>query len=162
MHASLPAKEAVGQPTWKAVVLYNEIESGKDAARLLHQVASRAGEPASCNTSLWRFDVMKNPKVARQALYEARDAHLVLLSARGMGHPPSWLVEWLEMWAMTRREREAVLAALSQGPCLEGGRRAVEGLRKLAETHHLDFIWTRGENSKRGKRTPPRPARRTE
>jgi hypothetical protein len=140
MNASALTDEAVVRQVWKAVVLYSERESGKQAAQLLERVAQRAGAPESCESSLWRFDVMENPAVAREALYEARDAHIVLLSAQGIHRPPHWLMEWLEIWAMTRRVREAVLAAWCQAVHARQLRQALVGLRNLAAQHDLDFI----------------------
>jgi hypothetical protein len=140
MNASAIPREAVGQQVWKAVVLYSELDSGKQAAHLLGRVAERAGAPESCDSSLWRFDVMEHPSVAREALYEARDAHIVLVSAQGVDHPPGWLMEWLEMWAMTRHVKNAALAAWCKAAHTGRLRQALGGLRKLAGDHGLDFI----------------------
>jgi len=131
---------AVGQQVWKAVVLYSELESGKQAAQLLDRVAARAGVAEGCERTLYRFDVMAEAAVAREALYEARDAHIVLLSAQKVDQPPAWLMEWLEMWAMTRHVKEAVLAAWCRALHTNRLQRAIGGLRSLAEQHDLDFI----------------------
>jgi hypothetical protein len=41
-NASAITEEAAGQQAWKAIVLYGEFESGKQAARLLDRLAERA------------------------------------------------------------------------------------------------------------------------
>jgi hypothetical protein len=121
-------------------VLYSELESGKQAAWLLDRVATRAGAAGSCERSLYRFDIMQDAAMAREALYEARDAHIVLLSAQEVDHPPEWLMEWLEMWALTRHVKEAVLAAWCRALHTKRLQRAIGGLRSLAQQHELDFI----------------------
>lgn len=130
----------VGRQVWKAVVLYSELESGRQAARLLDRVAARAGAAESCERSLYRFDVMQEAAIAREALYEARSAHIVLLSAQNVDRPPEWLMEWLEMWALTRHVKEAVLAAWCHAIHTKRLHRAIGGLRELAQQHDLDFI----------------------
>ena len=124
----------------KAVVLYSEIESGLKAKTLLHRASQRAGWAGAMEHSFWRFDVMSKPSVAREALYGAVDADMVLLVAKGMSKPPEWLLEWLELWAISRRIPDAILAAWCEEHVPEEANKGIKTLRKLAEQYALEFL----------------------
>jgi hypothetical protein len=124
----------------KAVVLYSEIESGLKAKTLLQRAAQRAGWAGAMEHSFWRFDVMSQPSVAREALYGAADADMVLLVAKGMSKPPEWLLEWLEIWAVTRRIPDAILAAWCEEHVPEDTDKGIKTLRKLADQYALEFL----------------------
>lgn len=161
MHTA-PDKEAGGKPSrgeptgrdlasptrLKAVVFYDKLESGRRARALLGRVADKAGWKGRVNTVFWKFDVMTQPPVAREALYGAMDADMILLVAGKVMPPPDWLLEWLEAWAISRRVQDAVLATWcrrhDRGPLAEG----IERLRELAGRHGLE--WLCAEELERG------------
>jgi hypothetical protein len=124
----------------RAVVLYSEIESGLRARTLLQRASRRAGWAGAMENSFWRFDVMAKPAVAREALYGAVDADMVLLVAKGMSDPPEWLLEWLEIWALSRRIQDAILAAWCEEHLPQRPNRGIANLRKLAQRHGLVFL----------------------
>jgi hypothetical protein len=140
MKANAVQEDPTGQSLVKAVVLYSEFESGVRARALLSRVAHQAGCQGRVQSVFWRFDVMSQPLVAREALYHAADADIVLLAASAVSSPPAWLLEWLEGWAITRRVQDAVLAAWCRG---HGGAQSAEGigtLRKLADRYGLEWL----------------------
>lgn len=124
----------------KAVVLYDGLESGTKAKALLLRVGNRARWRGKFDTAFWRFDVMAQTSVAREALYRAADADMVLVVAEGAVSPPRWLLEWLEIWAATRRIQDAVLAAWcrhhDRGPLSKGA----QILRDLAGRYGLHWL----------------------
>lgn len=124
----------------KAVVLYSEVESGLRARTLLQRASHRAGWPGTMDNLFWRFDVMSTPSVAREALYRAADADMVLLVAKGMSDPPEWLLEWLEIWAISRRIRDAILAAWCEEHLSQDTVKGIKVLRQLAKRHDLTFL----------------------
>lgn len=131
---------SASRPKLKVVVLYAEFESALEARALLDRVALGADWPGEVESQFWRFDVMSQPLVAREALYRAADADMLVLTARQAGYPPDWLLEWLEIWAITRRIQDAVLAAWCRGHDPAVLSQGVECLRELAGRYGLDFL----------------------
>lgn len=131
----------VGRSRLKAVVLYDEFESGVRAKTLLGQATKQAVWTGELESVFWRFDVMTQPLVAREALYRAADADIVLMVSERTAHPPDSLIEWLEIWAIIRRIQDALLAAWCHQP--HAGERLSEGaeaLRNLAGRYGLDWL----------------------
>lgn len=124
----------------KAVVLYDEFGSGLRAKEMLERVTDQAQWEGEFDNMFWRFDVMSQPLVAREALYRAADADMVLLAAEKAGYPPDWLIEWLEIWAITRRIQDAALVAWCHGHERGVTSEGIERLRELAERYGLEWL----------------------
>lgn len=134
-----PQRDLTQDPLLKAVVLYGEFESGVQARALLGRATDRAKWSGRAESLFWRFDVMSQPLVAREALYRAADADIILLAAQDVEYPPDWLLEWLEIWAITRRIQDAILAAWCRGHG-EPSTGALNRLRELAGQYGLEFL----------------------
>jgi hypothetical protein len=128
------------QPKLKAVVLYADFDCGVKARALVRRAADHSGWLGEVENLLWRFDVMSQPLVAREALYRAADADILLLVAAAEAYPSAWLLEWLEIWAITRRIQDAILAAWCQGKDVGGSSEGVACLRELAGRYGLEFL----------------------
>jgi len=124
----------------KAVVLYDGLESGTRAEALLMRATGRARWRGKFEMAFWRFDVMSHPNIAREALYRAADANVVLVVAEQAMSPPRWLLEWLELWAATRRVQDAVLAAWCRHHERDSLPKAVKSLRDLAGRYGLEWL----------------------
>jgi hypothetical protein len=83
---------------------------------------------------------MSQPEVAREALYQAADAEMVLLVPKTMSRAPEWLLEWIEIWAMTRRFSDAILAAWCEHHDSPGATESIRTLRELANRQGLGFL----------------------
>ena len=124
----------------KAVVLYTDEASGSEAQGLLARVAHRSGAGEAWSTNLWRFDVMAEQPIAACALADAKDAQLIFLSARSIGEPPAWLMEWLHAWASQRTVKSAAVAAWCRHVDSPGTLRGLDCLRNFARERGLTFL----------------------
>lgn len=140
MESSTVYQESHAKSALKAVVLYSEIESGLKARTLLQRVIDRAGWQGALDNVFWRFDVLSRPNVAREALYGAADADIVLLVAKGISQPPEWLLEWLEIWAISRRTSDAILAAWCHEHAAQEQVEGMKPVRQIAKRHGLKFV----------------------
>jgi len=136
----IPPGDRGRQPKLKAVVLYADFDCGVKARALVRRAADHSGWPGEVENLLWRFDVMSQPLVAREALYRSADADILLLVAEEAAYPSAWLLEWLEIWAITRRIQDAILAAWCRGNDVGGASEGVECLRELAGRYGLEFL----------------------
>lgn len=124
----------------KAVVLYGELESAMKAKVLLGRATQHAGWTGETEILFWRFDVMARAQVAREALYRAADADIILLVAREIDSPPDWMLEWLEIWAISRRIQDAILVAWCLEHGASGSHKGAGLLRDLAGRYRLEFL----------------------
>lgn len=133
-------EDAGSECSLKTVVLYDDFGAGLKARQLLGRAADHAHWEGDVTNTFWRFDVMSEPRVARDALYRSMDADMVFLAAEHAEYPPEWLLEWLEIWASTRRIRDAALAAWCHGAKRGAVSEGIERLRNLAERHGLEWL----------------------
>jgi hypothetical protein len=140
MNQNPEAKPAPATEPWKTVLLYGDAESGSSAHHLLTRVATRSASSATWESDLWRFDVMQEKPVAAQALKQAQNADLIMLSANAIEEPPAWLMEWLDEWAVNRTVPDAAVAAWCRHAGDQPTAPGVEKLRQFARAHGLAFL----------------------
>ncbi|MDE3066807.1 MAG: hypothetical protein KGJ60_04560 [Verrucomicrobiota bacterium] len=126
----------------KAVIIYDQFDFAAKAKAMLERASDRAGDAVLWNVMPWRVDMLNLAPAAAEALMEAADAHLIVLSVRQPGHLPIWLMDWLEVWAERRRVPDAALATFggARGGALSAT--AAPELSRFAERHRLSFIFS--------------------
>jgi hypothetical protein len=128
-------------PMLTAVILYDIPELAARSKAALDKIANGADQAIQWTVIPWRVDLLALPSVARAALEDAMDAHLIILAIRQKPNLPPLLIGWLQLWATHRNFKCAALA------CCPGGREeaypatAIAELSKFAEHQGLDFIF---------------------
>jgi hypothetical protein len=90
-----------GAPMLRVHLIYEDTETGLRAKQAVDRLGEQFNlETGACLTP-WRFDRLWEPTSREQALLEATDADLLLVSAHGEdGLPPAaqaWLERWLQL-----------------------------------------------------------------
>ena len=67
---------------------------------------------------------------------EAADAHLIVFAIRKTRSLSTWLMNWLERWAVLRQSPGAALAVIGCGTA-----EASVAMRQFAQRFNLSFIW---------------------
>ena len=75
--------------TWGVVIVYDDLPSGKRAIGTLAGVTRQLSGTIPLHPSLWRFDLLEDPRWRAEATAEAHPAGLVIISTSGKGDLPA-------------------------------------------------------------------------
>lgn len=126
----------------KAVIIYDRFDFAAKAKAMLESASNRMEEAAHWNVMPWRMDVLNRTSAAAEALAEATDAHLMVLSMHQAASLPRWLMDWLEQWAERRQVPDAALATFGGPGAGTLSSTAIPELSRFAERHSLSFIFS--------------------
>lgn len=98
----------------KAVIIYDDFAFLADAGAALKRAGRRPEVSAQWIIKNWPVKALHQLDVAETVLFEAADAHLLVLPARLAHSLPFWLRDWLERWAALRQIQDAALAVMSE------------------------------------------------
>lgn len=84
----------------EAEILYEDFATGLRAHLLLDRVRQCLGHGIQANEHLWRFDLLREPELLKEAVEEAVQADLVIVSAHGDGVLPEPLKDWAGEWLL--------------------------------------------------------------
>lgn len=123
-----------------AVIVYDDNTIAAKAKAMLDRAAWRADEALCWNVKPWKFEMLLWSPTAAAVLDDARTAQLLVLAIRDPAAPPSWLLDWLEQWALQRHVPEAALAVFDgrHGDSLSAP--PTRAWSQFAERHGLCFI----------------------
>jgi hypothetical protein len=132
------------ETTRKALVVYDDYASVAGARLLLARAARHTGDHVTWVLNSWRFDMLSGGFEVNRALAAGADADAVLVAVSRVQPPPSWLMEWLERWAVARRRADATMAVTLAGRQVREPAPVpiAEALRRLAELHGLAFLYS--------------------
>lgn len=102
-----------GAPTFKVVVIYDDLRAGQRAMHTFWSlVAGLPDQTEPLQPQLWRFDLLDYPHRFAWALAHSADADLLLLSVSKEGDLPPTADYWLEQWLAGKHGKRAGLVAL--------------------------------------------------
>jgi hypothetical protein len=99
----------------KALVMYEDRESGQRAKQLLDRLSKQAGIAVELKMKLWRFDLLSLPLALEQAALEAAEANVMLLSVNRKTSMSEADWEWMSRW-LNHKEARPYLLCLMLGP----------------------------------------------
>jgi hypothetical protein len=132
-------KEAF-EATMKAMIIYEEPDSAKKASALLKRASDRADAATQWSVMPWRLDMLSRPSLALEALMDAAEAHLIVLTVRSQATLAPGLLNWLEAWAARRKVQDAALAVCDGGSGNSLSATATPELSEFARRHGLSII----------------------
>jgi len=122
------------------VIIYDDYACAVKAKAMFDRAAHRANEVLRWTVKPWRLDMLARPLTAGEALTDAADAHLVVLTVRHPLSLPGWVPGWLEQWAARRQVPDAALAVWDGGNGDTLSASAAPDLSQFAQRHGLSFI----------------------
>jgi hypothetical protein len=120
----------------KALIVYDDATCAATTNAILHQAADRADISVKWDIRPWRLNMLRFPPTAEEAMSDAADAHLIVFAIRNTQSFPTWLMKWLERWAVLRQSPGAALAIIGCGTA-----EASVAMRQFARRFGLSFIW---------------------
>jgi hypothetical protein len=144
--ASISHQDSEEKPVCSAVIIYEDIETGKHANHFCENLMHDLDGTALWTKNLWSFKVLDIPHVRCAAAEMAAMADVVILALHGRAALPDDIQAWMEKWAGRVVGRNPILIALFNTS--DDGQETVASTRVLlgtmAETAGLTFLHTLG------------------
>jgi hypothetical protein len=143
--AGCPAKaerDHVEDFALEVFVAHQDLVTGVRAKQTLDRLC-RQLKPAQClHLHLWRFELLEDSILWREAVRNASRADIVFFSLHGDRPLPSGLCHWFKHWLLMRDERPcALVVSLDESERdSESGRNALEYVRRVAATSGIELF----------------------
>ena len=129
-------------PKLSVTILYECLDTGKQAKRLTDQLADEEAANRALELSLWSFRVLGMQKFRNDSVGTAASADLVILSMSGKHPLPAQVEEWVEMWTWFiggHQQDRPAMVALFAAPDTQAARTRAY-LRRAAVSKRLKFF----------------------
>jgi hypothetical protein len=120
--------------------MYEDFGSGKRAKGALDYVAEEFGHELEFRHTMWRLDVLQDPKLSTLAAPALAEADLLIISLRGERQIPAKIRVLIDTWLVEKTNRDGALVALFEARASETHGSVYTYLASLARQHRLDFL----------------------
>jgi hypothetical protein len=124
---------------FNVVIMYEDFETGKWAKKGLDYVAEELGNDLEFRQSMWRLDILQDPKLNGLAAALA-EADLLIISLRGEGQLPSKIRALIDERLAQTVNHQCALVALFEGAAPATRSSMYACLATLARQLGLDFF----------------------
>lgn len=145
------AAEFGSSPVFNVLIAYEDFETGKLAKRTYDFLVEHLGNECQFDNQMWKFDVLRLPKLRDMAAADAAAADIVVISCRG-GDLPQHVRTWIDSW-LDMDDGPLAMVALFDAASELPTRSAREYLASIARRGHMEFFAQPNEGT--GKRTNP-------
>ena len=126
-------------PTFKCVVIYEDVASGERGQRFYERMAAAMDRDCVSTHGLWNFSVLAIAEMRNKSASAAAVADIVIFALSGKHELPAAVTEWIEMWAWLIEDTHPALVPLFESPDGESGS-IRKYLRCVTARKHLDFF----------------------
>ena len=124
----------------KAVIICDDFAFAAKANATLRRVGYRAGVNVRWTIKCWPVNALNETTLAKQALDETLDAHLIVFPSQRAQSLPSWVFSWLERWAARRHVQAAALGVISDSNAADLTKPVCPELSRFVQQHDLNLI----------------------
>jgi hypothetical protein len=121
-----------------AVIICDDLVFRARAAATLERVGQRDEVNVRWKTIFWPINALNEKELAKKALVDSMDAHLILFPARCAHSLPHWVLDWLDRWAIRRLVPDAAVAIIADDQTSEPAK--LTPLIRFARMHGLTVI----------------------
>jgi hypothetical protein len=138
----IPLREDDWSPStpFNVVIMYEDFETGKRAKKGLDYVAEELGNDLEFRHSMWRLDILQDPKLTALAAPALAEADLLIISLCGEGQLPAKIRALIDERLAQTVYHECPLVALFEGAAPATRSSVYACLANLARRHGLDFF----------------------
>lgn len=122
----------------RAVIICDDLVFSARAAEALERVGQRNEVNVRWKTIFWPINILNEKELAKKALVDSLDAHLILFPARCAHSLPWWVFDWLNRWAVLRIVRDAAVGIIADEQASEPAK--LTPLVRFARMHDLTVI----------------------
>jgi hypothetical protein len=120
--------------------MYEDFGTGKRAKKGLDYVAEELGNDFEFRHSMWRLDILLDPKLNALAAPALAEADLLIISLRGEGQLPAKIRALIDTRLAEKANRDCALVALFEGAACATRGPLYACLANLARQQGLDFF----------------------
>lgn len=124
---------------FNVMIIYENCETGKLAKRGLDCVIEELGKDLEFRYTMWRFDILQDPKLNLLATPALAEADLLMISFRGQEQLPAEILVLIGTWLAEEAKCDRALVALFEGTATATDS-VYACLANLARQHGLDFF----------------------
>lgn len=126
------------------LIIYDDLLASHRARQLIASITHSSEEAAEVRPAFWCFDLLEHPSGRCQALADAADANLLIVSASGQSAFPPPVTGWLKACLAEKQGTgTAVVAVLGSPPRFDGPESPrLRFLKEAALAAGLDFFAT--------------------
>lgn len=95
--------------------MYEDFAAGRRANETCSFLLSQLGDEFELRCGMWKFEILRNAKLAEMAAAEALEADVIIVAAHESSLLPIELTSWIDHWLPLRHERTTALIALIDG-----------------------------------------------
>jgi hypothetical protein len=122
------------------VIMYEDFGTGMRAKKGLDYVADELGNDLEFRHSMWRLDILQDPKLNVLAAPALAEADLLIISLRGGGQLPAKIRALIAERLAQTVNHECALVALFESAATATRSSVYACLANLARQHGLDFF----------------------
>ena len=125
---------------FNVLIMYEDFGTGQRAKRGLDYVVEELGNEFEFRHSMWRLDILQDPKLAEQAAPAFEEADLLIVSISGEGKIPAEVRALIDAWLAGKASRNRALVALLETKASAIHSSVYASLAKLARRHGLEHF----------------------
>jgi hypothetical protein len=133
----LSSQNQVGD-IFNVLIVYEDFETGKLAKRTYDILVEHLRHECQFSNQMWKFEVLKLPKLMEMAIRDAQTADVLLVSCRGGEPLPLQVTQWLESSLGEHSNAIALVGLFGSDP--ESSRPVREYLAGLAKRRGIEFF----------------------
>lgn len=134
--------DLANRPVFNVVLAYDEYAGGIRAKEFFDALVLDHGESFQFICHLWKFEVLREPRLFDAAARDAFEADMIVLALSENQELPAEVRRWIEHWLPSKQTASgALVALLGDQPGQAGGATSVGAtLRQLAERANAQFF----------------------
>jgi hypothetical protein len=125
---------------FNVMIMYEDFETGKRAKKGLDYVAEELGNDLEFRHSMWRLDILQDPKLNVLATPALAEADLVIISLRGERQLPAEIRALIDERLAQTANHGYALVALFEGAASATRSSVYACLANLAREHRLELF----------------------
>ena len=136
----MPAGDRSPPTQFNVMIIYEDCGTGKLAKIGLDYVIEELGNDLEFRHTMWRFDILQDPKLNLLATPALAEADLLIISFRGEEQLPAEIPMLIGTWLAEKANCGCALVALFEGTASATDNSVYACLANLARQHGLDFF----------------------
>ncbi|HEY1172185.1 MAG TPA: hypothetical protein VGH19_12500 [Verrucomicrobiae bacterium] len=131
-------------PSFKFILVYEDRPAGLRAKEMSDRLATMLEPECHVTTEAWNFALLSDSLLRDVAAEDARQAHMVIISAHKITALPTHVKSWLEEWLPAREGGKGALVFLlgdkDQNEHISEYALACDDLKNLTNVNAMDFF----------------------